>query len=137
MYQHEAETAIAHAAASAKRLHDRRRTPAQLQVGDRVYLNLHHGYKLPGKPHRKWSQQRTGPFTVKRKAGELAVELDLPPTWRVHPVVSITQLTLAPDGDDPFGRRPVPPGRVLEAGSEDQQYELERIVQRRVTFGTG
>ena len=46
----------------------------------------------------------------------LAVELDLPPAWRIHPVVSITQLTLAPSTIDnqlsPAVRRQAPNSQV-------------------------
>lgn len=75
----EARLAMDFAAAKAKRWYDAKHRPIQLKAGDKVYLRLHNGYNLPGKPNRKLSQQRTGPFVIKRMVGDLAAELQLPP----------------------------------------------------------
>lgn len=80
LYHKQAETALAHAAAAAKMIYDKKRRPLDIKVGDMVYLKLHRVYKLPGKPERKWSQQRIGPFEVLEKKGPLAFRLKLPPT---------------------------------------------------------
>ena len=98
------------------------------------YLRLHHGDQLPGRPGRKLSTQRCGPFTVKRRIGRLAYELELPPAWKVHPVVSVAQLEPAPIDEDPYNRpRPDHPGSVEVEGDTEEwkSYEVEKMVKKR------
>jgi hypothetical protein len=132
----DAESAIVFAGNAAKEYYDSRHTPVELNVGEMVYLRLHKGYQLPGKPNRKISEQRTGPFEVKKRIGKLAYELDLPPRWKIHPVISIAHLVPAPDGDDPFERPVADPQEPIENEGDDddwKSYELERVVDRRTT----
>jgi hypothetical protein len=132
----DAESAIVFAGNAAKEYYDSRHTPVELNVGDMVYLRLHKGYQLPGKPNRKISEQRTGPFEVKKRIGKLVYELDLPPRWKIHPVISIAHLVPAPDGDDPFERPVADPQEPIENEGDDddwKSYELERVVDRRTT----
>jgi hypothetical protein len=117
----EAQDAIAFANWDAKRRYDPKHQPLSLKKGDKVYLQLHRGYNLPGKPNAKLSQQRAGPFTVLRKAGSLAYELELPAHWRIHPVISVAQLEPATKGKDPYGRTPAQrPGPVPQEGDTDE-----------------
>ena len=102
-----------------------------------MYLKLHHRYTLPGKPNRKYSQQRAGKFTIKRKVSHLAYELDLPESWHIHPVISIAHLFPCQDNSDPdpFNRTQPPPG-PLEYNTDDTThtddvYELERIIDHK------
>lgn len=121
------------AAAEAKRQYDSKHKPVEFDVGQQVYLRLHHGYHLPGRASKKLSQQRSGPWTVKKRVGRLAYELDFLPSMRIHPVISVAHLTAAPDGVDPFNRRAPPPGPVedSQSSSGDEQgdkYEVEAVV---------
>lgn len=131
-YQEEAAERIDRAGAIAKMRYDDKHTPTEFEVGDVVYLRLHKGYHLPGKPNRKWSPQRAGPFRVIRKVGKAAYELDFPKTWRVHPVISVAHLYKPRQGTDPYGRKAAPPDPVMVEGEE--HWEIERIVQRRVRW---
>jgi hypothetical protein len=54
----------------------------------------------PAGPSRKYSQQRAGPFIVKRRVGGLAYELGLPHTMGIHPVISVAHLAPSPDNKD-------------------------------------
>lgn len=110
----------------------------KMNAGDKVFPRLHHGYRLPGEPNKKFGNQRCGPFTIKRRVGHLAYELaDLPDHWRIHPVISIAQLEPAPKDVDPYGRpRPVHPPAVEVEGDDDDEWKafaFERLVSRRVT----
>lgn len=53
---------------------------------------------------RKLGQQYAGLFTILERVGRLAYKLDLPPSWRVHNVISIQHLEPAPKEEGPFGR---------------------------------
>jgi hypothetical protein len=135
----EAEEALAFANVSAKTYYDKKHQPLQLQPGTDVFLRLHKGYTIPGEPNRKLSIQRTGPFRIIRKVGRLAYELDLPPTMKIHPVVSVAHLEPSP-GKDPYERRhrSHPPAVQADiAGNEENDtFEIERLVRHRdVTTG--
>ena len=123
----EAELALSFAAVRAKERYDAKRDPVSFDEGDRVYLRLHRGYALPGKPHRKFSQQRAGPFKVLKRVGRVAYKLEFPPAWKIHPVISVDHLSPGPVEDE-FERTQPPPGPV-----EDDTWEVERIVAKRKT----
>ena len=114
----EAQLAMDFAIASAKERYDSSHRQVDFQVGDKVMLKLHQGYHLPGRPSRKTSQQRTGPFKVIQKVGKLAYRLELPPTMKIHPVISVAHLASLPKGDDPFHRTPPAPGPVEDSQSD-------------------
>ena len=141
----EADDAIAFANAMAKTRYDLNHRSMNLTEGSKAYLQLHHGYSIPG-VNPKLSNQRVGPFPVLEKVGNLAYRLGLPGIMRIHPVISIAQLEPAPDrSEDPYARastQPVPP--VVEEGQDQavnsefaskyKPYEIERLLERR---GTG
>jgi hypothetical protein len=125
------------AAVRMKVIYDRKHQPIEFEVGQRVYLRLHKGYQLPisSRVSPKFTKQYAGPFTVAERIGKLAYRLDgLPPTWQIHPVVSVAQLEPAPSGDDPWDREyPKPPAVVDERFPDEPNiYEVERLLDRRV-----
>ena len=67
----------------------------------------------------------------------MAYELDIPTTWKIHPVVSIAHLSPCPDNSaDPFNRTQPPPGPLAydtddTTDADGEVYELERIVDHR------
>ena len=100
-----------------------------------INVNLHISWRISGKPNRKLSNQRCGPFLVKRRVGRLAYELELPPNWRVYPTISVAQLEPLTPGKDPYDRpRTTYPGEVYMEGDTEEyrSYEVERIVKKRV-----
>lgn len=140
--RHDAQLAMDFATARAKRRYDDHHRQIEFNEGDKVYLRLHKGYHLPGKPSRKLSQQRAGPFPIKRRVGRLAYELDLPPNMAIHPVISVEHLSPTPPGDDPFRREEPPPEPVQESQSEasddsepGESYEVEVILRHKESRG--
>ena len=133
-----ADEAISFANAMSKHRYDGKHTPLSVKPGDKVYLRLHHGYKIAGEGNHKLHQQRAGPFEVLRKVGNLAYELKLSPIMKIHPVVSIAQLEPAPPGEDPYHRpRPTEPPAVTDADRPPGSYELEKLLERRINARTG
>lgn len=124
----EAFDAVFFANVKAKLIHDKCHKPLLLKEGNKVYLKLHKNYKLPRTNNRKLSNQRCGPFLVKRHVGRLVYKLELSPKWRVHSVISVTQLKLANEGDLYRGKRPNYPGSVEVEGNTDfeKSYEIKR-----------
>jgi hypothetical protein len=135
LLQTDAQTAIDFAANTAKEYYDQRHRPITMDVGDMACIKLHKGYNLPGHPNHKLTEQRTTPLRIKRRVGRLAYELELPPNWKIHPVISVTHLEPAPKVLDPF-RRPRSDGQEpvdnVEGDTDEwKSYELERIVDHR------
>jgi hypothetical protein len=132
----DAQLALDFAAARAKRRYDNKHRPIEFKKDDEVFLKLHHGYTLPGKPNRKYSQQRAGRFKIKRKVSPLAYELEIPEAWKIHPVISIAHLSPCPNDRDPFNRTQPPPGPLEydadnTTDADGEIYELERIVDHK------
>lgn len=130
-----ADEAIAFANTVTKARYDKKHVALNLQEGAAVYLKLHHGYRIPGLVNRKLSQQRVGPFKILQKVGNLAYRLELPPTVKIHPVVSVAQLEPLPPKPDPYNRaRPDAgnPPAVENEDSEAPSFEIERLLDRRI-----
>lgn len=135
LHAEEAVIIIDIAAAHAKLHFDKTHQPVDINVGDTVYLKLHHGYHQPGKPKKKWSATRMGPYQVLQKIGTQAYRLDFPPDSQIHPVVSAVHLWKPPQGPDPFQRTIPPPGPVIDNVDPDEsQWEIDRIVTHKVTW---
>lgn len=65
----QAEEAMAYANRMAKRRYDEKHKMIDFKPGDKVYLNLHHRYKLRhGDAHRKLGVQRVGPYKVLKRS---------------------------------------------------------------------
>jgi hypothetical protein len=75
---------LAESSESMKRAADEHRRPSELAVGDSVLLSTAH---LPLKAGtRKLAEKWTGPFVIEERVAAEAWRLQLPGTWRVHPV---------------------------------------------------
>lgn len=140
--RNEAAAVMAFAKAKAKYYFDKKHKNFELNVGDRAFLRLHKGYRLPAEANPKLSNQYAGPFLVLRRQGRLAYELDIPNRWKIHPVVSVAQLEPAPKGPDPYDRPKLGFPEVAEDVPGDsvewKSYELDKIVNKRmVRIGGG
>jgi hypothetical protein len=81
---------------------NKKRRDCTFEPGDLVLLRLQ-PYRQHTVHHRvsqKLSKRYYGPFPVIRRIGNVAYELDLPPSSRIHPVVHVSQLRTY-HGDDP------------------------------------
>ena len=136
-YRQKAADAISYVGIASKIWYDSMHVLLLLRPKNKAFLRLHHEYFLPGKHNRKLFNQRTGPFLVKRRVECLAYELELSPRWRVHPVISVTQLKSESEGVDPYNK--FRPNHSEEVEVEDilntpwlKSYEIEKLVDRRI-----
>ena len=83
------------------------------------------GYHLPG--NSKLSTIRTGPYTIKRRVGDLAYELDLPEHTRLHPVISCIHLEQYVE--DPHQRSVPEPGPIMVDGNPE--WVVEKLLRQR------
>ena len=80
--------------------------------------------QLPGS--RKLAPRWVGPFTIVRRIGETAYELDLKQKYaRIHPVFHVSLLKKHMAG----GASPAPPDPIEVDGQ--QEYEVEKILGHR------
>ena len=84
-----------------KHYEDAHRRPLSFQEGDLVFLRIPKSRysSLKGNTCTKFAHRYYGPFKVLRKVGEVAYQLLLPNTTRIHDVFHVSQLKgyLGPD----------------------------------------
>ncbi len=103
-----------------------KRRAAAHAVGDRVWLSSSH---LPIRSGaRKLASRWAGPFPILERIGEAAYRLDLPASWKIHPVFHVSQLKAVVGS--PQGEQAVP----LE-DSDAVEYEVERLLAVRSVRG--
>ena len=126
----DAQDALAFASLRMKDYYDAKHKPIFFNVGDLVHLRLHRGYQMAGVQSRKLGQQFAGPFQIVERIGRLAYRLKLPPSMKIHDVVSVAHLEPATDpASDPYGRvSTVPPPIIVD---NHEEYEIERLVRKR------
>ena len=93
-------------------------------VGDKVLLD---GRNLNLKvPTRKLSDRNFGPFKIVKQHGPVNYELQLPESWKIHPVFHSGLLIPYKEGDYP-GRQKInrPDPEVIDG---EEEYEVEYIV---------
>lgn len=91
-------------------------------------------YSLPSTRKFALSPRYTRSFRILEEVGRgNALRLELPASWKIHPVISKIHLDPAPDPDgDPFQRNlPAPPDHINEQGLE--QWKVEKIVGKLVS----
>ena len=104
----EAKAALAKSKDDMTRYYNWGQTPTpNYKPGDKVYLDA--SDMQTNRPSRKLSHCRLGPFSIVKKVGNGAYQLQLPPLMsRLHPVFNIVKLTPAPV--NPIkGHHPCPP----------------------------
>jgi hypothetical protein len=98
------------------------------KVGDKVWLarkNL-----KTARPSEKLDHRRLGPFEIVRVINNVAVELKLPATMKIHNVFHVS--LVEPYQQNRLAGRiePVPQPVIVDAGVE---YEVEQLVDHRLT----
>lgn len=111
-----------------KRYYDSRHSPSSLKAGDKVFVLLDdHPIRSLIRGMHKLQDNKWGPFTIVEVVGTQAARLDLPPSSRVHPVISL--LHLQPFLEDTFGRTCKPPPSATIEG--EAAWEVECIFGER------
>jgi len=83
---------------------------------------------------RKLSERFVGPFRIKKVVNDNAYELELPPRWRIHPVINVSQLKEYHDGTAAFPDLPTPLTRPPPVAVEEEgepEWEVESILDHR------
>ena len=116
----------------AEYANDSRLTAPQFIPGDKVWLSSKH--IITKRPTRKLDHKRLGPFEVLKVIENLAYELILPPTMKIHPVFYVSLFKNA--ATDPLpGQHIAPPPPVIVDGEET--WEVEEILDSRLHYRRG
>ncbi|KAF7777779.1 hypothetical protein Agabi119p4_3851 [Agaricus bisporus var. burnettii] len=126
--QHEeTQAALKKAQDDMRRYVDRGRGEAvKYKEGDKVLLATW-DLQIQGRPTRKLMEKFIGPYVIKKVISPNAVELDLPQSIRIHPVVNVSRIVLYREQVEGQGSKPAP---AVEIEGE-QEWEVEKILNAK------
>jgi hypothetical protein len=117
---------------SQARYYNRKHLPKSYRVGDQVMLSTKN-INLR-KPSRKLSARYIGPFRIQEPVGTQAYRLQLPSSYRIHPVFHVSYL------EPYYPRNPeldsMPGPLDLEDDEGQEQYTVEQLLGKKNQKGT-
>jgi len=129
----EARASLVKSQEKMKRQADRNRKEAEeYRVGDKVLISTKDfSMELMKRATKKLMEKFIGPYVVRKIASENAVELELPVSLRIHPVVNVRRIVKYREQVE--GQKKIPPPPVEVAG--EKEYEVEKILDRQERRG--
>ena len=110
---------------------DRGRTPSELNTGDPVLV--HRDFLITAEPRqqpsRKLQPKWFGPFTIVERIAANANRLDLPGSFRCHPVFNVTALKPYKENVIPGRRQPAPPS--FSDLDDNTRFIVEAVLAHR------
>ena len=104
----------------------------EYRVGNLVLLSTKDlKYQMVGRRMDKFTECFVGPYKVKAIISSNAIELDLPSTVRIHPVVNVSQVRWYKSQVE--GQRKETPQLVVI--EEEEEWEVEKIMNKRKVQG--
>jgi len=86
---------------------------------------------MKGRRSEKLTEHFVGPYKIKGIISSNTVELELPKSIRIHPVVNISRVRLYKPQVE--GQKKIPPKLVIIEGEEE--FEVEKILNKRIVRG--
>jgi len=129
----EARAALVKSQEEMKRQADRSKKEAEeYRVGDKVLISTKDfSIELMKRATKKLTEKFIGPYVVRKIVSENAVELELPVSLRIHPVVNMRRIVKYREQVEEQKKIPPPPVEV--AG--EKEYEVEEIFDRQERRG--
>jgi len=129
----EARAVLVKAQKEMKRQADRsRKESEEYRVGDKVLISIKDfSMELMKRATKKLTEKFIGPYVVRKIVSENAVELELPASLRIHPVVNMRRIVKYREQVE--GQKKVPPPPVEVAG--EKEYEVEEILDKQERRG--
>jgi len=127
--QEEATAALGRVQEDMKRYADRHREEIEeYQVEDLVLLSTKDlKYQMVGRRTEKLMERFVGPYKVKSIVSTNAIELELPSTVKIHPVVNVSRVRRY-KGQVEGQRKEMPQPVMIE---EEEEWEVEKIMNKR------
>jgi len=131
--QEEAKAALGKAQEEMKKFTNRRRREEEeYRVGDIVLLNTKDlKWQMKGRRSEKLTERFVGPYKVKGIVSSNAIELELPKSIRIHPVVNMSRVQLYKPQVE--GQKKTPPKLVIIEG--EKEFKVEKIINKRTVRG--
>jgi len=131
--QEEAKAALGKAQADMKKYADKKRSDVEkYKVGDLVLLSTKDlMYQMVGRRTEKLTKRFVGPYKVKKIISTNAVELELPSTVKIHPVVNVSRIRRYIGQVEGQKKEQLAP--VIIKGEEE--WEVEHILNKRKVRG--
>jgi len=129
----EAKSALVRSQEEMKRQVDRNRKEAEeYRVGDKVLISTKDfPMKLMKRVTKKLTEKYIGPYVVKKIVSENVVELELPASLRIHPVVNVRRIVKYQEQVEGQKKILLPP---IEIASK-KEHKIEKILDRRERRG--
>jgi len=130
--QEEAQVVLRKAQEEMKKQADQhRREVEEYKVGDMVLLSTKElKWQMIGRRTNKLMERFVGPYRVKGIISSNAIELELPSSVRIHPVVNVSRIRRY--RDQVRGQKVTPPPPVEIQG--EMEYEVEKILSKRKRY---
>jgi len=131
--QEKAKTVLGKAQEEMKKFANRmQREEEEYRVGDLVLLSTKDlKWQMKGRRSEKLTEHFVGPYKVKGIVSSNAIELKLPKSIRIHPVVNVSRVRLYKPQVE--GQKKTPPKPVIIEGEEE--FEVEKIINKRTVKG--
>jgi len=126
--QEEAKAALGKAQEDMRRYADRHRgETVGYKVGDLVLLSTKDlKWQMVGRQSEKLVEWFVGPYKIKAIISSNVVELELPASIKIHPVVNVSQIKRYIDQVD--GQKETPQPVIIEG---EKEWEVEKILNKR------
>ena len=131
--QEEAQAVLKRVQEEMKKQADRQRGEAEeYRVGDLVLLSTKDlKWQMEGRRTEKLMERFVGPYKIKRVISTNAVELELPRTIKIHPVVNVSRIRRYREQVQGQKKQLTPP--VIIEGEEE--YKVEKMINKRKKYG--
>jgi len=86
---------------------------------------------MKGRKSEKLTKHFIGPYKVKGIISSNVIELELPKSIRIHPVVNISRVRLYKPQVE--GQKKIPPKPVII--EREEKFEVEKILNKRIVRG--
>jgi len=86
---------------------------------------------MKGRRSEKLTKHFIGPYKVKGIISSNVIELELPKSIRIHPVVNISRVRLYKPQVE--GQKKIPPKPVII--EREEKFEVEKILNKRIVRG--
>jgi len=131
--QEEAKAALGKVQEEMKKFADRKQGKGEeYRVGDLVLLSTKDlKWQMKGRRSEKLTEHFVGPYKVKGIISSNAIELELPKSIKIHPVVNVSRVRLYKPQVEGQKKTPLKP--VIIKGEEE--FEVEKILNKRMVQG--
>ena len=131
--QEEAKAVLGKVQEEMKKFANRRqKEKEEYRVGDLVLLSTKDlKWQMKGRKSEKLIEHFVGPYKVKGIISSNTIELELPKSIRIYPVVNISRVQLYKP--QVKGQKKTPPKPVIIKGEEE--FEVEKIINKRTVRG--